>query len=63
MGSLTDHDHQHGLDLGVQVKQWVRPRTAQELGALLAECTALSRAVLPVGGGSSVLTGHAVPGF
>lgn len=55
--------HQNGLDLGVEIKQWVRPGTAQELGDTLAECTAASRTVLPFGGGGSVLTGHVVPKF
>lgn len=63
MRSLVNHDHRHKLDLGVDIGEVVRPGAAQELGAALAEYTAMSRTVLPFGGGSSVLTGHVVPGF
>lgn len=58
--------HRHNRRDGVsqpEIGKLVRPRTAEELGDVLRECTAASASVLPVGGGGSIQTGRVVPSF
>ncbi|MDQ3540157.1 MAG: FAD-binding oxidoreductase, partial [Chloroflexota bacterium] len=61
-GTLNDQ-HQRQVAPDLAIGTLVRPRTAEELGDLLRECTAASKSVLPFGGGGSIHTGRVVPGF
>lgn len=60
--TLTNQD-QPDVAFGLAIGMLARPRTVEELGDLLADCTAASRSVLPFGGGGSIRTGRVVPGF
>lgn len=63
MSRMLNPQDQRDVAPGLTIGTLARPRTVEELGDLLTDCTTASQSVLPFGGGGSIGTGRVVSGF